>query len=109
MYIFIRLTREYLFILQTNKTQGNTGFVYEYLFTEENKQIKFPNLEPLLFSELYPLVLQFPSVKAVLLSLETFPFVLGPGGSIYDPGRKGQKVWIVKNGKYCTTPYFTLL
>ena len=51
-------------------------------------------------------MLQFPSVKAVLLSLETFPFVLGPGGSICVPGRKVQKVWIVKNGKYCTTPYF---
>ena len=77
----------------------------QYFITEENKQVS-KTLSHCCFSELFPLVLQFPSVKAVLLSLETFPFVLGPGGSICVPGRKVQKVWIVKNGKYCTTPYF---
>ena len=103
---FICLTREHLFIVQTNKTQGNTCL---WVLNYWGKQTSLQTLSHCCFSELYPLVLQFPSVKAVLLSLETFPFVLGPGGSIYVPGRKVQKVWIVKNGKYCTTPYFTLL
>merc|ERR1712212_1244993 len=79
-------------------------FTSQYFITEENKQVSKKTLSHCCFSELFPLVLQFPSVKAVLLSLETFPFVLGPGGSISVPGRKGQKVWIVKNGKYCSTP-----
>ena len=103
---FICLTREHLF-MQTNKLKEI--LVYESVLYYWGKQTSFQTLSHCCFSELFPLVLQFPSVKAVLLSLETFPFVLGPGGSICVPGRKVQKVWIVKNGKYCTTPYFTLL
>ena len=98
---FICLTREHLF-MQTNKLKEI--LVYESVLYYWGKQTSFQTLSHCCFSELFPLVLQFPSVKAVLLSLETFPFVLGPGGSISVPGRKGQKVWIVKNGKYCSTP-----
>ena len=93
---FICLTREHLF-MQTNKLKEI--LVYESVLYYWGKQTSFQTLSHCCFSELFPLVLQFPSVKAVLLSLETFPLVLRPGGSISVPGRKGRKVWIVKNGK----------
>ena len=55
-------------------------------------------------------MLQFPSVKAVLLSLEKpsllFSALVGVSKFLVE---KVFLVWIVENGKYCSTPYSTLL